>query len=443
MVVIVTAAGDRVRVLTAQLALLTTTTMAFGLDATLRILFPCTLQASGTIEPVTRILGYHFSFTGRSSHGSGAAFAFGIFTAQLTLLTTAAVTLAVEAAVHRLLFRVYAHLWGINGMVVIVTAAGDRVRILTAQLALLTTTAMAFGLDATLRILFPCTLQASGTIEPVTRILGYHFSFTGRSSHGSGAAFAFGIFTAQLTLLTTAALTLAVEAAVHRLLFRVYAHLWGINGMVVIVTAAGDRVRILTAQLALLTTTTMAFGLDATLRILFPCTLQASGTIEPVTRILGYHFSFTGRSSHGSGAAFAFGIFTAQLTLLTTAAVTLAVEAAVHRLLFRVYAHLWGINGMVVIVTAAGDRVRILTAQLALLTTTTMAFGLDATLRILFPCTLQASGTIEPVTGILGFGFADVDAFGSGAARTESVGIFSAKLTLFAPAALADGVHAR
>ena len=146
---------------------------------------------------------------------------------------------------------------------------------------------------------------------------------------------------------------------------------------------------------------------------------------------------------HGTGAALAFGVFTAQLTLLSAAATTLAVEAAVHRLLFGVFAHLWGINGMVVVVTAAGDGVRILTAELALLTTTAMAFVLDATLRILFPCALQASGTIEPVTGILGFGFAHVDPFGSGAARTESRGTFSAELTLFASAAPADGVHTR
>jgi len=152
---------------------------------------------------------------------------------------------------------------------------------------------------------------------------------------------------------------------------------------------------------------------------------------------------FTRRSSHGTGAALAFGVFTAQLTLLSAAATTLAVEAAGHCLLFRVDAHLWGIDGMVVVIAAGRNRVCILTAQLTLLTTAAVAFGLHATLDILFPGALQTIGTVDPIAGILGFGLAHVDPFGSGATRIESIGIFSAKLALLASTSPADVFHAR
>jgi len=98
---------------------------------------------------------------------------------------------------------------------------------------------------------------------------------------------------------------------------------------------------------------------------------------------------------------------------------------------------------MVVVIAAARNRVCILAAQLTLLTTTAVAFGLHATLDILFPGALQTIGTIDPIAGILGFGLANVDPFGSGATRTESIRIFSAKLALLSSTSPTDVFHAR
>eukprot|EP00438_Fugacium_kawagutii_P026909 Skav209555 [mRNA] locus=scaffold2497:402057:402491:- [translate_table: standard] len=114
---------------------------------------------------------------------------------------------------------------------------------------------------------------------------------------------------------------------------------------------------------------------------------------------------FTGGSPHGSGAAFAFGILAAELALLPSAAMALVVHAGGHCLFLGGFAHLRGVHGVVVLITAGGNLLRILTAQLALLTTTSLAAGLHTALGIFFPGTLQTLSSIQTITGILGFQF--------------------------------------
>ena len=103
---------------------------------------------------------------------------------------------------------------------------------------------------------------------------------------------------------------------------------------------------------------------------------------------------------------------------------------------------------MVCFVTAAGDPLSVLTAQLALLTTATLAGGLHAALRILLPSTSRASGPPDPIAWILGLGFAHVD-LGNyrghllpRAAGLDGLGILATQLTLLSAAAMAEGVHA-
>ena len=64
---------------------------------------------------------------------------------------------------------------------------------------------------------------------------------------------------------------------------------------------------------------------------------------------------FTGRSWYGLSAAFAFGVFMAELTLLPTTATIHAVKAAAYCLLCGVFTHLGGVNG-VIVVTAAHNQ---------------------------------------------------------------------------------------
>lgn len=176
--------------------------------------------------------------------------------------------------------------------------------------------------------------------------------FTGRSPHGSSATFTFSIVTAKLTLLSTTATALAVKAACDRFLLGILADLGRVHRVIMVITAAGDPLRILTAQLTLLSTTTLAAGLHACLHTLFPNTLEAFSTIEPTARVLGFQF------------------------------------------LLGILAHLWGIHRMPVIVAARIDALGVFTAQLALLTTTATAAGLHARLHILLPGTLEAFSTV-------------------------------------------------
>ena len=99
----------------------------------------------------------------------------------------------------------------------------------------------------------------------------------------------------------------------------------------------------------------------------------------------------------------------AELTLHPTAATTLAVKAAAYCLLCGVFTNLGGVNGIIVVITTAGNRRCILVAQLTLLTTTAVALGLHATLDVLFPETFQTCFTIDPIAGILGLGLAHVN----------------------------------
>ena len=70
---------------------------------------------------------------------------------------------------------------------------------------------------------------------------------------------------AQLALLTTTALALAVKAVGNSFLLGVFAHLRRINGVVVLVTAAGDLLNIFAAKLTLLSTAPTALAFDAIL----------------------------------------------------------------------------------------------------------------------------------------------------------------------------------
>ena len=104
---------------------------------------------------------------------------------------------------------------------------------------------------------------------------------------------------------------------------------------------------------------------------------------------------------------------------------------------------------MVVVIAAAGDPLRILTAQLALLPTTTLAAGGHAGLHRLLPGALETFSPIQSIAGALRIGLAHVDVCRHKrqnllrAARLNGLGIFSAQLALLSAAALANGVHAR
>ena len=165
---------------------------------------------------------------GRSPHGPGAAFALGIFAAQLALFPATAAALAVETAGHSFLLGVLAHLRRIDGVVVIIAARGDSLSIFTAELALLTTTALARFRDTALGILLPSALQALRAVEPIAGIL------------------------------------------VLELLLSILAHLWRIHRVPVILAAGVDALGVFAAQLALLATAAAAGGLDAALGIFLP-----------------------------------------------------------------------------------------------------------------------------------------------------------------------------
>ena len=81
--------------------------------------------------------------------------------------------LAVKAAGHGFLLRVFTDLGGLHGMIVIIAATGDALHILSAQLTL-ATAALAAVLHAGLRILFPGALQPLGAIKPTAGVLGVH-----------------------------------------------------------------------------------------------------------------------------------------------------------------------------------------------------------------------------------------------------------------------------
>ena len=155
---------------------------------------------------------------------------------------------------------------------------------------------------------------------------------------------------------------------------------------------------------------------------------------------------FTGRSPHGSSATFTFSIFTAKLALLSTTATALAVETACDRFLLGILADLGRVHRVIMVITAAGDSPRILTAQLTLLTSTTLAAGLHACLHTLLPNTLEAFSTIKAITRTLGLAHVDLRRhYGQNLLRTaglNGLGILPTKLTLFTTTALAYGVHA-
>ena len=87
-------------------------------------------------------------------------------------------------------------------------------------------------------------------------------------------------------------MALAVKAVGNSFLLGVFAHLRRINGVVVLVTAAGDLLNILVAQLALLATATLACSRHAAFGILLPGALEALSAVQAIARILGFEVFF-------------------------------------------------------------------------------------------------------------------------------------------------------
>jgi len=209
-----------------------------------------------------------------------------------------------------------------------------------------------------------------------------------------------------LALLTTAAAALAVKAVGNSFLLGVFAHLRRIHGVVVLVTAVGDPLNILVAQLALLATATLAGGRHAALGILLPGALEAFSPVQAIARILGFEV-FLG-----------------------------------------ILAHLRRIHRVPVVLAAGVDPLRVFAAQLALLTATAAAAGLKAALHILFPGALEAFSPVQARARSCGLGLARVDLRSYRvhtllrAAGLDVAGIFATQLTLLATTAAAEAVHA-
>lgn len=263
-------------------------------------------------------------FTGRSPHGPSAALSLGVFTAKLTLLSATAMALAVKAAGHGFLLRVFTELGRIHGMIVIITALGDALRIFSAQLTLLATAALAAVIHAGLRIRLPSALQPFGAIKPTAGVLGVHFRL--------------GI-NAHLRWLHPVPMSLGLTAAV-------------------------DFLRVRTAELALLAAATLAGGLKAPLGALLPvaCTeLRPGQTHTWILRCL--RLTHLQVRSHGGQDLFStagldgLGVFSAQLALLTTTTPANGVHARRH---------------------ACGNGLLVLSAQLTLLTPAAVALAFDA-----------------------------------------------------------------
>lgn len=179
--------------------------------------------------------------------------------------------------------------------------------------------------------------------------------------------------------------------------------------MIVIITATGDALHIFSAQLTLLATAALAAVLHAGLRILFPGALQALRAIEPTAGILGIHLS-------------------------------LGIDAHLRRL------HVFP---MTMILTAAVDFLRVSPTQLALLATAALAAGLKARLHVLLPSALTElipGQTLTWILGCLGLAHLQVGCHGGQhlfrTAGLDGLGILPAQLALLTTAALANRVHA-
>jgi len=209
-----------------------------------------------------------------------------------------------------------------------------------------------------------------------------------------------------LALLTTTAAALAVKAVGNSFLLGVFAHLRRINRVVVLVTAAGNLLNILVAQLALLATATLAGSSHAAFGVLLPGALEALSAVQAIARVLGF------------------------------------------QVFLGILAHLRRIYRVPMILAAGVDHLRVFAAQLALLTPTAATAGLQAALHILFPGALEAFSPVQARARSCGLGLARVDLRSYrfqpllGAAGLDVAGIFTAQLTLLATTATAEVVHA-
>mmetsp|Transcript_101608 Transcript_101608/g.124379 ORF Transcript_101608/g.124379 Transcript_101608/m.124379 type:complete len:214 (-) Transcript_101608:15-656(-) len=167
-----------------------------------------------------------------------------------------------------------------------------------------------------------------------------------------------GIGAAQLALLTTTAMASLLHASLHRFLPDTLQTLGAIHAIAGVLGRFRLRgfasvLGIFPAQLALLTTTTLAGLLHASLHIFIPGAAQTLGAIHTIARARG-HLRLRGLRGLAGGG---FGIFPAQLALLTATALAGAFNAIIH---------------------TSGNGLGILSAQLALLPTTAFALLLDA-----------------------------------------------------------------
>ena len=148
-------------------------------------------------------------------------------------------------------------------------------------------------------------------------------------------------------------------------------------------------------------------------------------------------------SAHGASTALIqdLWILAAKLTLLSTTATALAVNTAGDRLCLSIFAHLWWINGVPVVITACSHTCGIFTAELTLFTSTAFATLFHACLDVFLPSTLQGFCPIQTITGVLGSGLAHVR-FIVTTARLNVLGILTAQLALFSSTSTASVVNA-
>jgi len=148
-------------------------------------------------------------------------------------------------------------------------------------------------------------------------------------------------------------------------------------------------------------------------------------------------------SAHGASTALIqdLWILAAKLTLLSTTATALAVNTAGDRLSLSIFAHLWWINGVPVVITACSHTCGIFTAELTLFTSTAFATLFHACLDVFLPSTLQGFCPIQTITGVLGSGLAYVR-FIVTTARLNVLGILTAQLALFSSTSTASVVNA-